>query len=69
MNRFVTLATDFVDLDGQRRTKAENPYSYDAFYLFGGAEGRALAEQTAYSDRLRQWDEAKFDRALTAARG
>lgn len=54
-------ASDFwVDPNGQRRTKSEAPYGYSEFYLAGGPEGRALATDAVYSDRLYQWNSEKY---------
>ena len=43
------------------RTPFSHPYSYDGFVVWRGGKNEE-ANMTVYSDRLRQWDSAKFEK-------
>lgn len=45
-----------------RRTPVTNPYSYDGFVLWVNADESIQASDTVYTDRMWQWDPAKYDR-------
>lgn len=44
------------------RTKAEYPYSYDAFMTWASKQVVKGEQSCNYSDRLRQWDGEKYNR-------
>ena len=44
-----------------KRTREECPYSYDGFVVYRNGEN-SEANNTIYSDRLLQWDYAKYNR-------
>ena len=58
---------DVFDENPNRRTKFTHPYSYDEFSIFDYTRGKDISNiQVVYSDRLRQWDYDKYDRASAA---
>ncbi len=53
-----------VDLDLQRsdppRTRSTHPYSYDPFTIWGAPQAHAECTDTNWTDRLQEWDYAKY---------
>ena len=45
------------------RTKDEYPYSYDTFVAWGKRDEK-LCNGSVYTDRLAQWDRAKYDELI-----
>lgn len=43
-------------------TKAEHPYTYDPFTIWGAAAPSDECNGTVYTDRLSEWDYAKYNR-------
>ena len=60
----------WTNIRGKRveRTIYEYPYSYDAFVLFKDPEW-SCRDKADYSDRLREWDRAKFNECCMAVWG
>lgn len=64
------MANHWTNIRGKRveRTIYEHPYSYDAFVLFKDPEW-SEHDMADYSDRLREWNRAKFNECCMAVWG
>ncbi len=49
--------------NGSNRTPEDYPYSHDEYYLWRTFERNDPTVQTAYTDRMCQWDDAKYSKA------
>lgn len=68
--KMINTGFSFIGYDGKpcERTPLTNPYSYDPFVIwrseeFNEADMKKPYWNSAYSDRMRQWDCQKFDDA------
>lgn len=65
---------DWCDFSYEKRTPESHPYTYDAFFVFGGNDVRKAQKagqdiQTAYHDRMMQWDVKAWNRACGKSGG
>ena len=58
------LKPKFVDLTGRpvKRTPFEYPYNYDEYVVWKDKDFNMNSYSGVYSDRLWEWDSAKYDR-------
>lgn len=67
---FFAMYGGYIDENGNpvKKTKREYPYSYDP-YVYWDSHKKKEKTHTVYSDRMWQWDYAKYNQASTKAFG